>query len=331
MGYLRFYLALLVCYAHLEHDLWLKGIKYLCPIPVEIFYIISGFIMPLAFKKYYFNKNNYVKSSIKFILARFIKIFPLYWFAIFIAFLDQNFIHYLHNQNQELNNFRVIIKNIILVLNDHGKSYLPVSWSLDHELRFYLIIPILFYFLKKKIMLAAAGVIIFLISNQFNASTDSIINSAKFFYIGIILFVYKDKLSKLIDNCKINLVLYAIYLHFFFIIISLIFSLNIYLSAISSIIISIVLIMNKNYEKNSKIDSLLGNISYPVYILHPLILGFTYNGFKKIYYFFFSENLILFYNLYQAFFAFITITIISLIAYKFFLKPIENFKKKLKN
>ena len=55
------------------------------------------------------------------------------------------------------------------------------------------------------------------------------------------------KLSKLIDNCKINLVLYAIYLHFFFIIISLIFSLNIYLSAISSIIISIVLIMNKNY------------------------------------------------------------------------------------
>lgn len=112
--------------------------------------------------------------------------------------------------------------------------------------------------------------------------------------------------------------------------ISIIFSLSIYLSAISSIIILIVLIMNKNYEKNSRIDTLLGNISYPIYLLHPLILGFTYNGFKKIYYFFFSENFIIFYNIYQALFSFITITIISLIAYKFFLKPIENLKKILK-
>lgn len=146
MGYLRFYLALLVCYAHLVHDLWLKGIMYFCPIPVEIFYIISGFIIPLAFKKYYFNQDNYIKSSIKFIISRFVKIFPLYWFAIFIAFLDYNFIHYLNNQKQELYNFRVIIGNIILIFNDHSKSYLPVSWSLDHELRFYLIIPILFNF-----------------------------------------------------------------------------------------------------------------------------------------------------------------------------------------
>jgi exopolysaccharide production protein ExoZ len=331
MGSFRFFLALLVCYAHLQHDLWLMGVKYLCPIPVEIFYIISGFIIPLAFNKYYYNKKNLIVSYIKFILSRFIKIFPLYWLAIFIVFLDQNYIHYLNNKNNELQTYNIIIKNIILIFNDHSKSFLPVIWSLDHEIRFYLTKPLLIYiFLKRKNLVLISGIIIILISDTFTAHPDSIKNSIKFFSFGFILFLYKDNFSKLIKIIKINTIFFAILFHFFIIMISLIYSLEIYFSSTSSAIILITLILNKSYEKSSKIDNMLGNISYPIYLLHPLILGYTFNGFKKIYYYFFESDFILLYNIYQAFCAFITITIISFLFYKFFLKPIEDFKKILK-
>lgn len=63
MGYFRFYLAFLVCYTHLAHDNWISLVRYFGPIPVEVFFLISGFLMPLAYETYYLKKKFFLKTT----------------------------------------------------------------------------------------------------------------------------------------------------------------------------------------------------------------------------------------------------------------------------
>ena len=124
---------------------------------VELFFIISGFIM------IYTTKDNYLQSqykySISFIKKRIIRIVPLYtiltiiWYIIFIDSFNWNV-------------FIKIIKSIMFIpYNELPILYL--GWSLNYEMFFYLIFAISLLFRHYKYIVLLIFFMIFISLQHF--------------------------------------------------------------------------------------------------------------------------------------------------------------------
>ena len=170
------------------------------------------------------------------------------------------------------------------------------------------------------------------------ATPGTINESLKFFYLGYFLFIFKKNLTNNYQKiCKKFVVLktygivnMSIFFHIFIIIVSLLLNLSTLFASISLMIISIALIINENYETESKRSIFFGNLSYPDYSLASLSVGYFYNGYKKIYIYFFQNDHSVFYDIYQGLMALITITLIAYFANFVLLKPLDKLRQKLK-
>jgi len=176
MGILRTILALAVV---VYHSFKIFGL-HLCggQVAVESFYMISGFYMALILNEKYVGVGSYKK----FILSRFYRIFPVYWFVLLAALLisvvgyfsfDKALYlsRYISNYNCLSGStiFYFVFENIIVLGQDvlyflrldelcqpiltynvlsykhTGYQYLlvPQAWSISIEFLFYLIAPFL--------------------------------------------------------------------------------------------------------------------------------------------------------------------------------------------
>ena len=78
MGYVRFLLALSVLFIH-SSPVFGVTTTIPCYLAVQLFYIISGFLMALVYsEKYQFTDQPYYL----FISNRFLRLFPMYWFVV---------------------------------------------------------------------------------------------------------------------------------------------------------------------------------------------------------------------------------------------------------
>ena len=92
---------------------------------VDIFFVISGFVITLSLKKY-----TGVKGFVQFILGRFIRIYPTYW-IIAAAFLFFGIC-------SEQYTSTYLAKSFFLLPGYVLRCTVP-SWTLTHELYFYLL------------------------------------------------------------------------------------------------------------------------------------------------------------------------------------------------
>ena len=176
MGTLRTILALAVV---VYHSYKLFGLR-MCggQVAVESFYMISGFYMALILNEKYIGVGSYKK----FILSRFYRIFPMYWFVLLLALLLSLVGYFIFNHPYYLARyisnykylsgitiFYFVIENITVFGQDilyftrfnenyelvltynplsykhNGYQYLlvPQAWSISIEFLFYLIAPFL--------------------------------------------------------------------------------------------------------------------------------------------------------------------------------------------
>lgn len=176
MGILRTILALAVV---VYHSYKLFGLR-MCggQVAVEAFYMISGFYMALILNEKYVGVGSYKK----FILSRFYRIFPVYWFVLILALLLSLIGYYGFNHpyylSRYINNysclsgltiFYFVFENVVVIGQDMlyflkidqscipvftynvlsfkhtGYQYLlvPQAWSISIEFMFYLIAPFL--------------------------------------------------------------------------------------------------------------------------------------------------------------------------------------------
>jgi peptidoglycan/LPS O-acetylase OafA/YrhL len=109
-------------------------------IGVSYFFVLSGFIMIIAYKnKDEIRFGNYIKR-------RFARIYPVYGLALLVFFIY----HLVFNKQID---FKGLISNIALVqswIPKYALSFNYPGWSLSTEVLFYLSFPFLFnYFYKK--------------------------------------------------------------------------------------------------------------------------------------------------------------------------------------
>jgi len=144
---LRFIAAFLVLLSHTPNNLdvfllnsFFNGNIFLGSLGVDIFFIISGFVISLSAVRIYKSRGDKINSAFNFVLLRVIRIFPLYivvtvvYIVVSSLFLGKNFTS------------TEIFNSIFLLPVNNNNIYLdPIiyaGWTLRFELFFYFIISI---------------------------------------------------------------------------------------------------------------------------------------------------------------------------------------------
>lgn len=293
LGTLRFFLAILVVYAHLCNKLLTTG-----HFAVYTFFILSGYLIT------YIVKNKYGKSlkGLKlYAQTRILRIYPTYLFALVVSvaiflFIPSSFLIDFYKTLQIPNTLSSIAKNIFIfgLDSEEAISILPQTWTLYIELVYYILIALFFARSKKaSLLLLLFGILFhsyYLLTNPeiFKLRHFLIPAAALPFGLGICLCHYKKTIEKLLLNSHFKKSLLLIVLLYIANIGITIIPpthyildtryLPYYMNMILSTILTLYLLqINKN--KFSKIDKYLGDLSYPIYLIHftaGALIAYTY-------------------------------------------------------
>ncbi|MDM8522518.1 acyltransferase [Desulfococcaceae bacterium HSG8] len=299
---------------------------------VSIFMIISGFYMALVSQNYNSYKN--------FLLNRFLKIYPCYWlilsltFIIFYWRLQQGYfnplIYYQEIfKNEQTAFWYVIFQNIFLfgrnlffkvdalfklvgAENEWCIVPLPQGWSLEIEMLFYIAAPFI-----NKMRLSDLAILFFL---SLFCSLENIfyLRYLVFFILGALSYrIYRrinwEKINKKF-KVVITILFFGLLLSYNQIISITGLNLNIIYYASATIAIPFIF----ELTKNNKWDRKIGELSYPLYLIHFSILWIFWTSNETRY--MFAPHIL------------IISTFISMVLMKYLLNPIEKkMRIKFKN
>lgn len=280
--YLRGIAALMVCGFHTQN--WLNNSltdnlgSRLFPngeYGVEIFFMISGFIMIYTTRNY--NPELAVKNSITFLKKRIVRIVPLYtiltfaWIFIFIPDFNFNYVNTIK-----------ILKSLFFIPYK-GFPILYLGWTLNYEMLFYLIFAFTFLFKKYRIHALITIFVLQFISQQFEFVgviprflSNYVIS---FFFIGIIsaLLVDKIKIPSIFGKIK-----YLSYLLLILMNLEII-TFTHHLLLLIFIGINCFIIITSDFATQEKVVKplfFLGNISFSLYLIHPFVPNFLMSYLK---------------------------------------------------
>ena len=322
LDFLRTLAIISVLFFHLGFDFFKYGF-----LGVDIFFILSGFLMYKYFQTEFNNKRVF-----KYYLNRAFRVIPLYLIANLIVLLISFF--YLISPHE----FYLIIKHYFFssyFLPNVGywseESYFGSTifkpllnfWSLGVEIQYYLIFPLIFLFIKNRfntkililIFLSLTGYVLF---NSISPKTSFFLLPTRLWEF--LLGIYCAKYFKKLNNFKTNIfgsisfifiILFLIFLSFeqFYIL-----EKNFYLfTIIIAIFTSVILIfgINKSLIENfllKKIFLTISKYSYSLYVVHfPIIVFINYYPFKG--------NIVDFENSLDKVFSILIIIVVTIISY----------------
>lgn len=304
MGILRVILALSVFFAHteLKPDSVFVGGR----VAVELFYMISGFLI-----SYVLNSNENYKNTITFYESRALRIYPVYFVVALITLLALNIaspkFFFLYEDipasaavTLVLSNLFIFGQDIVMFLGIKGGELtftsnflnsdyllfkgllLPQAWTLGVELTFYLIAP---FIVRSNIrifslMFLSAGVCLYL---KAIGIRDIDPWSYRFFPAELYLFLIgaasqkialpfwerqnEKKLFDLINAlaCCMMMILIVFYPY-----------IHMAPSNKNTLVLAMLAIALPflfSFQGKNKIDRAIGELSYPIYIGHILVLS----------------------------------------------------------
>ena len=314
MGILRFVLAILVVFSHLDyfnpHIMAEVG-----ALSVRLFYLISGFYIQLIIAQYD-SQQNWIR---KFYFSRLLRLFPCYFLILIATIIFNGTSCNVYCQSMVINNsvFSLIyyyLSNMFIIGQSVGrflvyhfatgdfsfdsthpiKMYwvsnihlLPQAWSIAIELNFYLFAPFILKIRSKfvwsviiisfatKILLAITGHNSY--ANWYNA----------FFPAEFHTFLLGAMAARLLNNQEI-LQKYKKYLVALGAIFFAAYCVNqqflLIVNTGELLVVSICCLLPFIFlmSKNSLIDKYVGYLSYPIYLNHILIINFFASYSDKI-------------------------------------------------
>lgn len=216
---------------------------------VHVFFVISGFVIPLSLFRGRYNLKNYPK----FLLKRFLRLHPPYLAALFLT-LIMMFLSYKVRHANFPENGSTIFKSLFYI---HAPADNPVFWTLLVEAQYYIFIG-LFYILMIKfprLSLLLFVPLILIISQSFIADYIKLSAYIVFFLVGTIgFFIYTKNGNRYINY----IILAALFVFIFF------FK---DIPALLSSFFTLLLILGFKGNIPAKIQ-FIGIISYSIYLIH---------------------------------------------------------------
>jgi exopolysaccharide production protein ExoZ len=279
---------LLVVLRHLSMDLQSRhGYYYFFGVfkteygAIDLFFVISGFVLMLN----YFQYRGQTNQIVNYLKKRFIRIFPVYWMCLSIVLFIYATMKPAIAQSYTYD-LDFYIRNIFLI---KGNWVIYPAWFLSTELFLYLIFTITFFIKQTRnlvLLLILYSLIILSIHMQIFTSkfpdyVYSIFSIPVFeFILGIfasLLYVrYRGKL-KLQRLFYLGVILWLIGAYFVYNVEMQfmqfqMFRLIFYALPFSLMCIGAVGIDDKNIQSIKKIFFILGQSSYSIYLLHMIVL-----------------------------------------------------------
>lgn len=284
---------------------------------VQFFFIISGFVIFMTLEK--------ISSVKEFAIARFFRLYPVYWICMFLTL---TFIYFLPFPNWGPFSFFVILKNLTMLQGFMKTSHIDqVYWSLCVEIAFYAIMGCVFFFKKMRQievicllwLLLSFIVIYFDFPLKKYLVVLLILKDAPLFIAGIMFY----KIRKGIATMWNHLLIVASFITYALTIYSDRMQNEMDLVPFVLLVIAFAtfyyLMYNSSTVLRNPILLFLGSISYPLYLLHNVI-GYCIITRIRMY----TENLFI----YAGITAVISITLAYLVS-KYAEKPIMRYYKSI--
>lgn len=294
---LRGIAALLVCFFHMKALLNTSAMRYGTmlfgsgSIGVQIFFIISGFIMVYTTRKSD-GSSLYVKN---FLIKRLIRVVPLYYIMVlfWLIVYERSLSFFIEEPLTILKTFCFIPLFNSSLGPAYGMPPLKVGWSLNYEVLFYIIFG-LSMFLKRRrwiVLLAVFTTLVVFVPLIFKGTVNFIPSEnygfrlsyflvltnpiLMFFIVGVLLgLVYNS--SFMIKSKAIQIALVLISLVYFFL---LYFKVSPFLNGFfismfsSTFLVFSLLLFNKGIGiRVPKFLVYLGDMSYSLYLVHPIVI-----------------------------------------------------------
>ena len=291
---------------------------------VTIFYFISGFSLMLVYN----NKRDF--DIILYFKKRFFRLAPLFYFVSFIFFT------YGYLEYDRLDFFKILLNfSFLFSILDPSAYYATGSWSIGNEMFFYLILAFILVSQKKFshlffILLFILSLLIYIyyrhslihsyekLSNQWHIYINPLNHLFSFLSGSATYLVYK-KYSNLLKSIIVKLILLSFCSLIFLPLyegdrVNLVRGFDFLFLIVSSYSIFILFLsLNDNAYLNYGFSTFLGNISYSVYLVHPICWFFI----KR---FFVSPNLFYEWILFW-FLSILFTTVVSYLTYRYIELP----------
>ena len=223
---------------------------------VEIFFMLSGYIICYALPK------NYTYSNLgPFLIRRTIRIYPAYLISMAMVLILNTASHYITHLDNHINVLD-IFSNVFFLANFGLGDYLNiVYWTLGIEFQFYLLIGLTFNLICNKTNLIIYILCLLLVSSlQFDENMDTIIKYLSIFGLGMIVFFFKK--TKLIN-----------FMSFAFLALLLLIQIYFFLGIPVLIMSFLSLLGLLFWDKTNGVILFLSNISFSLYLIHVSIGG----------------------------------------------------------
>lgn len=232
---------------------------------VQFFFIASAYTLCLSAD----HRKNEQHAVRNFYIRRYFRIAPVYYLGIIIYFL----IHYITN-NDSAYDFNNISANVLFIhgfIPSANNSIVPGGWSIAAEMIFYLIFPLLHYFLFKGHLLLKVlliSLICFIGVYLFDIQVDNnrfwyynIVVQLPVFLVGIAYYKYQNHIT-----LKSGYLLFTV-----FTVITAIFwyyKCFAFVPVISGISFCGMLKILEKTRLNHIVFQKIGKVSYSIYIVH---------------------------------------------------------------
>lgn len=157
---------------------------------VELFFVLSGFILCLPFAQQYLS-NGKVVSLKKYYLRRVTRLEPPYFLAITAIFLLQLVTH-IYTPGVLVPHWLASLCYAHGIIYHHVPMVTVVAWSLEIEIQFYILAPLLFRLLRnpaplRRGILVGLITALVLIQSRLNGTMLNIFGFGQYFLAGILL------------------------------------------------------------------------------------------------------------------------------------------------